>query len=144
VLYSQLSPSPSPVNETMAPTPIINPLQPIQDNWDTIKPWTSAYNKVLGALGTLFGFATAVALIVDHDWQLPKWPFTEERWHPKPTIEKEAGDEEEVSEDQLVDDVLAEVAGGVKKRGLVEDEEELFEEFLEGYLEGLEQDEEAQ
>jgi hypothetical protein len=87
----------------------------------------------LGALGTVFGFASTVALIVEHGGKLPKWPFTGEHWNPKPSSEKKKDkdkDEDEVTEEDLVADELAEIAGGLKKRSLTDEDLELLEEAL--------------
>jgi hypothetical protein len=99
----------------MAPLPVPeawNPIAPIQKNWDKIEPFHKGYGEVLGGLGTLFGAAAAIALIVEHGG-LPKWPFTRARWNPKPKL----GDEkDEVTEDQIVEDELAEIVGTLGKR----------------------------
>jgi hypothetical protein len=79
--------------------------------------------EVIGDISTVFGAAAAIALIVDHGGKLPKWPFTGDRWNPKPTVDKK---EDEVSEDQLVEDELAEVVGSLGKRSLDEKELEWF------------------
>lgn len=79
---------------------------------------------VLGGLGTIFGFATAVALIVEHKFKPPKNPFKKERWNPKPTAEKkqEEKEKEEVTEEQIMEDELAEVVGALGKREFMEDD----------------------
>ena len=113
-----MAPTPNPYP---APEPL-NPIGPIQDHWDTINPWLGRYNKVLGGLGTVFSFASAIALIASHKFQPPKWPFTSERWNPKPNVDG-AEKEEEVTEEQIIEDELAEVAAGaavVGKRGVAE------------------------
>jgi hypothetical protein len=109
----------------MAPVPEFQPLKPIQDNWESIKPWQEGYMTVLNGLGTVFGFAAAVALVVGHKFQLPKWPFNKERWNPKPTAEKKEEEKakEEVSEDQIMEDELAEVVGALGKREFLLSEE---------------------
>lgn len=69
--------------------------------------------NVLGGLGTIFGFASTIALIVSHNFKLPKWPFTMERWNPKPTEVKEQEEKDkEVSKETLIEDELALAAGG--------------------------------
>src|ERR1700734_3407615 len=107
----------------MAPLPVpepFNPIAPIQNNWDKISPYNKGYLAILGGIGTVFGFATAISLIVEHQGKPPKWPFTRDRWNPKPTID---GDKkEEVSEEQIVDDELAEVVGVLDKRSLFEED----------------------
>ena len=107
-------PDPSP-----NPKPI-NVLEPVQHNWDKIDPWLGRYNQVLGGLGTVFGFASAIALIASHGFKPPKWPFTSERWNPKPNVEKDEEEKaEEVTEEDLVEDELADVAAaGLAKREL--------------------------
>ena len=113
-----------------APVPAFKPLKPLQDNWDTIKPWHDRYMGVLGALGTIFGFATAVALVVEHKFKPPKWPFTKERWNPKPTAEKkkEEKEKEEVTEEQIMEDELAEVVGALGKREFLDDDLDWYHE----------------
>jgi hypothetical protein len=98
------------------PTPF-HPLAVVKDNWDSISPVLHGYNTILGALGSVFAFASAIALIVQHG-QPPKWPFTKERWNPRPSI-KEPNKTEEVTDEQLIEDELAEVAGAVRKRALL-------------------------
>jgi hypothetical protein len=107
----------------MAPVPAFKPLKPLQDNWDKVKPWHDRYMGVLGGLGTIFGFATAIALVVEHKFKLPKWPFKKDRWNPKPTAEKkqEEKDKEEVTEEQIMEDELAEVVGALGKREFMDD-----------------------
>src|SRR5579862_1094678 len=106
----------------MAPVPKpepVNLLHPIQHNWDKISPTLSTYNQVLGGLGTIFSFASAIALIVSHDFRFPKWPFTQDRWYPKPDVDKtEAESKDEVTEEQIIEDELAEVAAGLAKRSV--------------------------
>ena len=119
----------------MAPVPdpaVWNPIAPIQNNWDKIEPWQKGYMAVLGGLGTLFAFGSTIALIVEHKGRLPKWPFTAERWNPKPTVDKDEDEKkDEVTEEQIVDDELAEVVGALNKRNLNnEDELEWFNEDL--------------
>jgi hypothetical protein len=115
----------------MAPVPVpapFNPIAPIQNNWDKISPWNSGYLAILGGIGTIFGFATAISLIVEHKGQPPKWPFTKERWNPKPTID---GDKkEEVTEEQIVDDEMAEVVGALGKRSFYDEELEWYDDDL--------------
>jgi hypothetical protein len=115
----------------MAPVPVpapFNPIAPIQNNWDKISPWNSGYLAILGGIGTIFGFATAISLIVDHKGQPPKWPFTRERWNPKPTID---GDKkEEVTEEQIEEDEMAEVVGALGKRSFYDDELEWYDDDL--------------
>jgi len=85
----------------------------------------------LGALGTVFGFASTIALIVEHGGKLPRWPFTREHWQPKPSSEKKKDKkEDEVTEEDLVADELAQMAGGLKKRSLTNEDLELLEEAL--------------
>src|SRR5271155_3456091 len=123
-------PSPS----TMAPVAEWRPLSPIQDNWKTLAPVHKGYMSILGALGTIFGFASTIALIVEHSGKFPRWPFTRERWNPKPSSEKkkdkDKDKEDEVSEEDLVADELAEIAGGLKKRSLTDEDLELLEQAL--------------
>jgi hypothetical protein len=114
----------------MAPVPAPkpwNPLAPIQNNWDKIGPVHSAYGQILGGLGTIFGVAAAIAVIVEHGGKFPKWPFTRARWNPKPKVD---GGEGEVTEDQIVEDELAEVVGAVGKRSLHENELQWFNDGL--------------
>jgi hypothetical protein len=111
----------------MAPLPvpeIWNPIAPIQNNWAKIEPWQKGYLGIIGGVSTIFGAAAAIALIVDHGGKLPKWPFTSDRWNPKPTVDKK---EDEVSDDQLVEDELAEVVGSLGKRSLDDEELEWFD-----------------
>lgn len=117
----------------MAPVPVAeawNPITPIQKNWDKIEPWHKGYGEVLGGLGTVFGAAAAIALIVEHGG-LPKWPFTRSRWNPKPKID---GGEDEVSEDQIVEDELAEIVGTLGKRSLDEDHLDWYDDDLFGSM----------
>jgi hypothetical protein len=93
-----------------------NPIAPIQRNWDKIEPWHKGYMAIIGALGTIFTFGSAIALIVEHKGKLPKWPFTAERWNPKPTVD--SNKTEEVSDEQIAEDELAEVVGVLGKRHL--------------------------
>jgi hypothetical protein len=108
----------------MAPTPEVwNPLRPIQDKWDKIEDVQGKYSALLGGIGIVFGFVASLALVVEHNFKLPKWPFTKERWFPKPTEvkEREGKETEVVTEEDLIEDELAEVAGaagGLKKRYL--------------------------
>ena len=112
----------------MAPVPAVwNPIAPIQENWAKIEPWQKGYMEIIGAVSTVFGAAAAVALIVDHGGKFPKWPFTKERWNPKPTVDKE---EDKVSEDQIVENELAEIVGGLGKRSLDEGELEWYDDTL--------------
>jgi hypothetical protein len=108
----------------MAPIPAVwNPVAPIQNNWDNIKPWHEGYGAVLGGLGTIFAAASAIALIVDHKGKPPKWPFTRDNWNPKHTLD---GGKEEVTEDQILDDELAEVVETLGKRSLQTEELEWY------------------
>lgn len=119
---------------TMPPVAEWRPLSPIQDNWKNIAPAHKGYMSILGALGTIFGFASTIALIVEHSGKFPRWPFTRERWNPKPSSEKkkdkDKDKEDEVSEEDLVADELAEIAGGLKKRSLTDEDLELLEQAL--------------
>lgn len=112
----------------MAPVPdpaVWNPIAPIQNNWDKIEPWQKGYMAVLGSLGTVFAFAHTLALIVEHKWRLPKWPFTSTRWNPKPTVEKDKGEKnDEVTEEQIVEDESTQVVSALNKRKM-NDEDEL-------------------
>jgi len=75
--------------------------------------------SVLGGLSTIFGFASAIALIVSHDFRLPKWPFTRERWNPKPAEVKEkekAAEEDAIPEEQPIQDELVEAVRRLIKR----------------------------
>lgn len=78
--------------------------------------------NVLDGLGTIFGFVSAIALIVSHDFRFPKWPFTADRWSPKPSEVKEKEDkdakEKEITEEQLIEDELAEAVGRLNRRSL--------------------------
>jgi hypothetical protein len=106
----------------MAPLPVPapwNPIAPIQNNWDKIAPWNNGYLAILGGISTIFGFATAISLIVEHKGKPPKWPFTRERWNPKPTID--GNKKEEVSDEQIVDDELAEAVGALGKRSFLQE-----------------------
>ena len=107
----------------MAPLPepaIWNPIAPIQNNWASIEPWHKGYMATLGALGTIFGLGATVALIVEHKGRLPKWPFTSERWNPKPTVDDKK--KPEVSEEDIIEDELAEAVGALTKRSILEDD----------------------
>ena len=75
---------------------------------------------VIGGLGTIFALASTFALIVEHKGRLPKWPFTSERWNPKPTVDSKK--KAEVSEEDIVEDELAEVVGALGKRSFLEDD----------------------
>jgi hypothetical protein len=103
----------------MTPIPKdLNPLSPIQRNWGEIKPVLDTYNEILSGMGTVFGFASAIALIAAHKFYPPKWPFTQGNWNPKPNVrgaqqEAEKPVEELVSEETIVEDELAEVAAGI-------------------------------
>ena len=117
----------------MAPLPgKFQPFKPIQDNWEAIKPWQDGYMNILNGLGTIFGFAAAVALVVSHKFRLPKWPFKKDRWNPKPTAEKKAEEKakEEVSEDQLMEDELAGVVGALGKREFLLDADDWLDEDI--------------
>jgi hypothetical protein len=84
-----------------------------------VKPVHGNYMNVIGALGSIFGFAGAVSLLVIRKFQLPKWPFTEENWDPKPTVEKTSEEKKkEVTEEELEEDELAIAAGGLGKRSV--------------------------
>ena len=115
----------------MAPVPdpaVWNPVAPIQNNWDKIEPWQKGYMAVLGSLGTVFAFAHTLALIVEHKWRLPKWPFTAKTWNPKPTVDKDKDKDEkndEVTKEQIVEDELTQAVGGLNKRNM-NDEDELI------------------
>jgi hypothetical protein len=110
------------------PAPAVwRPLAPIQNNWDKIEPWQKGYIAVLGGLGTIFTFAATIALIVEHKFKPPKWPFTSDRWNPKPTVDS---DKEEVTEEQIVEPELAQVVGTINKRDLAENELEWFDDHL--------------
>jgi hypothetical protein len=111
-----MAPVPDPSPEPK-PEPV-NLLHPVQHNWDKISPALRTYNEVIGGAGTIFAFASAIALIVSHKFRPPKWPFTPDRWNPKPDIAKDEDEkEEEVTEEQIVEDELAEVAAaGIAKR----------------------------
>lgn len=118
----------------MAPVPdpaVWNPIAPIQNNWNKIEPIQKGYMGVLGAAGVIFGFVSTIALIVEHKGQLPKWPFTSERWNPKPTVDSKK--KAEVTEEDIVEDELAEVVGVLNKRNfnfLEEDKLEWFNDDL--------------
>lgn len=117
----------------MTPVPgKFQPLKPIQDNWESIKPWQDGYMNILSGLGTVFGFAAAVALVVSHKFKLPKWPFKKDRWNPKPTAEKKAEEKakEEVSDDQIMEDELAGVVGALGKREFLVDGEDWLAEDI--------------
>lgn len=99
------------------------PHRPIEDNWDKIADVQGKYSDLLGGIGLFFGFGASVALIVEPNFKLPKWPFTKERWFPKPTEVKdeERKETEEVTEEDLIEADLAEVAGAagaLKRRNL--------------------------
>jgi len=103
----------------MAPTPDWNPklIKPIQDAWPKIAPVHKIYMNVLSGLTSIFGFAAAVALVASHKFLPPKWPFTSERWNPKPTVQKKKEEKEkEVTEKVLLEDELAAAASGLVKR----------------------------
>jgi len=120
----------------MAPVAEWRPLSPIQDNWKTLAPVHKGYMSFLGALGTIFGFASTIALIVEHGGKFPRWPFTKDHWNPKPSSEKKKDkdkdkkDDDDVTEEDLVADELAQIAGGLKKRSLTDEDLELLEEAL--------------
>ena len=111
---------------TPVPDPAVwNPIAPIQNNWNKIEPWQKGYMAVLGGLGTIFAFANTLGLIASHKGRLPKWPFTAERWNPKPTVDKDNDElKDEVTEEQIVEDELSGVVGALNKRNL-NDEDEL-------------------
>ena len=97
----------------MAPTPAVwNPLGGVANWYARFEPIAILYSKVLGGLTTVMGFAGVVALLVEKGLKLPKWPFTKERWHPKPNVDKDEKTEE-VTEDDILDDELAQLAGGL-------------------------------
>ena len=113
----------------MAPLPAPwNPVAPIQNNWDKIAPIQKGYLEVIGGIGTIFAAVAAIAMIVDHDGKLPKWPFTKERWNPEQTVD--GNKKAEVSEDEIIEDELAEIVGTLGKRSLYEDELEWFDQDL--------------
>lgn len=118
----------------MAPTPDWNPgfIKPLQDAWPKIAPVHKTYMNTLRGLGSIFGFASAIALIVSHKFQPPKWPFTSELWNPKPTAEKKAEEKEkEVTEEELIEDELAAAAGGlIAKRSMAIERNSAAEEVL--------------
>jgi hypothetical protein len=101
-----------------------NPIAPIQNNWGTIEPIIQGYTTILGGLGTIFALGATLALIAEHKGKLPKWPFTAERWNPKPTVDSDK--KQEISEDDIVEDELAQAAGTLNKRSLNEDDLEWF------------------
>jgi len=76
--------------------------------------------NILRGLSTIFSFVSAIALIASHGFRLPKWPFTQERWNPKPTELKakaeKAAEEDGGTEEQPVQDELAEAVGRLNKR----------------------------
>ena len=85
----------------------------------------------LGALGTIFGFASTIALIVAHDGKPPRWPFAKKYWNPKPTSEKKEEDKkDDITEEDLVADELAQIAGALTKRSLTEEDLEWQDESL--------------
>jgi len=103
----------------MSPTPDWNPklIKPIQDAWPKIEPVQKTYMNVLSGLTSIFGFASAIALIASHKFQPPKWPFTSEHWNPKPTAQKKKEErEKEITDKELREDELAAAAGGIVKR----------------------------
>jgi hypothetical protein len=97
----------------MAPTPAVwNPLSGVGDWYARIEVPDMVYSMILGGLSTVMGFAGVVALLVEKGFKLPKWPFTKERWNPKPNVDKDKKTEE-VTEEDILDDELALVAGGL-------------------------------
>jgi len=75
--------------------------------------------NILRGLSTIFSFVSAIALIASHGFRLPKWPFTQERWNPKPTElkkEEKAAEEEAGTEEQPVQDESAEAIRRLNKR----------------------------
>jgi len=97
----------------MAPTPAVwNPLAGVADWYVTYEPFAHVYTMVLGGLSTVMGFAGVVALVAEKGFKLPKWPFTKERWNPKPNVDNDE-EMEEVTEEDILDDELAQVAGGL-------------------------------
>src|SRR6202021_720864 len=107
-------------NMSPIPTTNLNPLSPLQNNWDKITPWVNGYNKILGGLGTIFGFASAIALIASHKFHPPKWPFKGSHWHPKPDIlGSDDWRQQEIDEEIILEDELAEVAAGLRKRDII-------------------------
>lgn len=102
----------------MAPTPAVwNPLSGVSDFYvrNGLEGYNILLNAVMGGLTTIMGFAGVVALVVEKGFKLPKWPFTKERWNPKPDVDKDEK-KDEVTEDDILDDELAQVAGGLVKR----------------------------
>jgi len=57
---------------------------PIQRNWDKIEPVKNTYMNILTGLGTIFAVASTIAIIAQHGWKLPKWPFAQKHWKPEP------------------------------------------------------------
>ena len=97
----------------MAPTPAgWNPISGVADWYVRIQGVDMIYSMVLGGLTTVMGFAGVVALLVEKGFKLPKWPFTKERWNPKPNVDNDE-EMEEVTEEDILDDELAQVAGGL-------------------------------
>ena len=39
---------------------------------------------ILAGLSTIFAVASTIALIAQHGWKLPKWPFAQDHWEPEP------------------------------------------------------------
>jgi len=105
----------------MSPTPDWNPklIKPIQDAWPKIEPVHKTYMNVLSGLTSIFGFASAIAMIAYHKFRPPKWPFTSENWNPKPTKQKKKEErEKEITDKELGEDELAAAAGGIIKRSI--------------------------
>lgn len=121
----------------MAPTPAVwNPLRGVSDFYVRHELEEISYTVldcVMGGLTTIMGFAGVVALVVEKGFKLPKWPFTKERWNPKPNVDKEEK-KDEVTEDDILDDELAQVAGGLRKRGVFNHAKM---EWRRGYLEKM-------
>jgi hypothetical protein len=119
----------------MAPVPELwNPFKGIQQQWAIHGPTELYYRLALGALSTIFGMAGVVGLVMSHGWKPPRWPFTKERWNPKPDVDDEEDEEakkekDKITEDEILADELAQVAGGLAKREL--DFETLLDEDLE-------------
>jgi hypothetical protein len=97
----------------MAPTPAVwNPLSGVADWYVDIQLFDKIYGMVLGGLSTVLSFAGVVALVAEKGFKPPKWPFTKERWNPKPNVDNDK-EEEEVTEEDILDDELAQIAGGL-------------------------------
>jgi hypothetical protein len=118
----------------MSPIPqpaTIRPLGPIQDAWPKIGPIHKSYMGILGAVGTVMGFASSIALIVAHGGKLPKWPFTGDRWNPKPSSEKDKDEKkDDVTEEDILEDELAQLGGALAKRSFIDIDEDLLHDFM--------------